>query len=404
MIFELNIFDPNSSNIYNVEYSNVSSILDTNHKFPKKENITKVKIQLGLNCNYSCTYCLQDHSNSVKITKDFSQIIKQLTIVQGEYIDLELWGGEPFVYWKTIKPLIAELKVSDIKLRNIIIITNGSLLTGKVIDWIIDNDIFIGLSHDGPTQKQFRGKDPLDNIETLEFVKSQMLKGKLSLNTVLHAQHYNRRNILEWFTNRLSMPKENVILGEGFYIDIYNDDNMVQDNKIIEHLQSGLDDVQDSNVISAFSLVDNKINEFGRFITGNLEVTNMSEMSCGMDKHNVISIDLEGNITSCQNVDAKSIAKNGLSHKIGHINNLSKVMVSQTGTHFSKRPNCMSCAVLPVCKGGCMTMGPTDFEKTCTHKRLSYLPILSKVINIITEHTLVGINNKPLFSIVKSGN
>ena len=75
----------------------------------KNKDIQVLKIQLGLSCNYECTYCNQRFvPHADETTKDdVAPFLETLpTWLKGDGSDLrvEFWGGEPFVYWKTLKP------------------------------------------------------------------------------------------------------------------------------------------------------------------------------------------------------------------------------------------------------------------------------------------------------------
>ena len=79
----------------------------------KGKDLWDLRIQLGLKCNMSCKYCAQsDRENErwVSSPKDVPAFIEKLRAsgikVHGV---IELWGGEPFVYWKTLQKLVPEL-------------------------------------------------------------------------------------------------------------------------------------------------------------------------------------------------------------------------------------------------------------------------------------------------------
>jgi uncharacterized protein len=110
----------------------------------KKSNlISTLKIQLGLGCNYSCEYCSQKFveradSTSAKDIEAFMAKLNVLEFDEEKGLHIELWGGEPLVYWKTLKPLTAALqdKFSTWTKKPVFsIITNGSILTDEIIDW-----------------------------------------------------------------------------------------------------------------------------------------------------------------------------------------------------------------------------------------------------------------------------
>ena len=74
---------------------------------PKSRQVRVLKIQLGLSCNYSCDYCSQrfierPKETSKKDIDDFMAKMENLTFDEEQGLKIEMWGGEPFVYWKTM--------------------------------------------------------------------------------------------------------------------------------------------------------------------------------------------------------------------------------------------------------------------------------------------------------------
>ena len=100
----------------------------SNHK---SNEIWNLKIQLGLKCNMHCKYCAQTGNEigaSVFTQRDVEPFIKKLVDNKIEVVgSIELWGGEPFVYWKVLQKLIPELRRIYPK-ASIGMITNGTLL------------------------------------------------------------------------------------------------------------------------------------------------------------------------------------------------------------------------------------------------------------------------------------
>ena len=143
-----------------------------NEPLLKSKEITHLKIQLGLSCNYSCDYCSQKFvERAVETNKKdidaFMEKLEALEFKEESGLIVEFWGGEPLVYWKTLKPLAEAIqeKFSSWETRpKFSIITNGSILTEEIIDWLMMMDFAISISHDGPGQF-VRGPDPLDDPE-----------------------------------------------------------------------------------------------------------------------------------------------------------------------------------------------------------------------------------------------
>lgn len=116
---------------------------------------------------------------------------------------IELWGGEPFVYWAKIKRLIPAL-AERFPAVWFLIITNGSLLDREKLDFVAHYNIGIGISHDGLGQTQ-RGPDPLADPAKRRWIKAPLAErpGKVSFNVVLTRENHNLSKIKAWFENEL---------------------------------------------------------------------------------------------------------------------------------------------------------------------------------------------------------
>jgi uncharacterized protein len=80
-----------------------------------------------------------------------------------------------------------------------------------------------------------------------------------------------------------------------------------------------------------------------------------------MDEPTTMAIDMNGDVTTCQNVTASSSNTAGISHKIGNIadgdEGLAKIKIN-SGTHWSDRKDCTTCPVLQICQGSCLFLAP----------------------------------------------
>ena len=173
----------------------------------KSQRPRTLKIQMGLSCNYACSYCnqaFQINDATVSTQGDVERFLAQLeTWIKAAPERIELWGGEPFVYWAKLKRLVPALAARFPEAR-FSIITNGSLLNREKLDFIARYDIGIGLSHDGPGQN-LRGPDPLDDPERRRWIEALLAErpGKVSINTVLTRENHSIEAIATWFRDRL---------------------------------------------------------------------------------------------------------------------------------------------------------------------------------------------------------
>jgi len=352
----------------------------------KKSDIKTLKIQLGLKCNYSCSYSLQSveiPDSTVTSNSDTDKFIKDLDKwLKVSPQRIEFWGGEPFVYWSKLKILIPELRAKYPN-AEFLIITNGSLLDDEKNEFILDNNINIGISHDGPQQK-FRGPDPFNDPKKFEYIKNllSLRKNKVSFNTVLHSKNYNLDEIYNWFNDKF--PNPNLSL-EGV-VAIYDDYTL----KNIGHFTKEQYLELSENIFyelvvhkTRFNTLSMKMKYFIKCLKEQTHISSLTQ-KCGMDREDMIAVDLLGNVMTCQNTGSKG------KHKIGSVYDYNNISLN-TSTHFNFREECMHCPVVQLCKGSCMYLYDDYFTQSCWNEYYYNLGILKAALFELTGKILVNI-------------
>jgi uncharacterized protein len=353
----------------------------------RKSQVSILKISLGLSCNYECSYCNQrfvphaDASNPDEVEPFISQLTDAL-IESPERI--EFWGGEPLVYWKTLKPLAERLR-SLYPDAQFSVITNGSLLDAQKNEWLDRMGFSVGLSHDGPGQSK-RGPDPLDDpgkyAAIMDLYARLHPKGRISINAMVHSSNQSRAQIQVWLQQRFG---QDVNIGEGAFIDPYDEGGLAAT------LQTQQDHVRfrtlaykelRQGLASRMSVAQQRIMDFVQSIRSARPATSLGQ-KCGMDKSNNLAVDLHGKVITCQNVSAAAIAPNGQPHQIGHLSNLQAVKM-RSATHWSHRADCPSCPVLQLCKGSCMFLQGKLWDAGCDAAYSDNVPFLAAAIEYLT--------------------
>lgn len=376
----------------------------------KSKQIDLLKIQLGLGCNYTCDYCSQKfverpQSTSKKDVDDFISKLAVLEFSEDRGLKIEFWGGEPLVYWKTLKPLVESIKEKFAhwkKQPQFSMITNGSLLNDEIIDWLMMNDFSVAMSHDGGGQA-IRGIDPFDDPELKERIlgfyrMSKRLGKQFSFNAMLTKNNYSRKEIYDWFVKLTGDP--DVILGEGSIVDAYDEDGITnslttkQDH--FKFRQTAVKDILSTQGKIGFTMQLGKIDEFVRSVLLNAESKYLGQ-KCGMDEKSTLAVDLLGNVITCQNVSAVETAKNGESHLAGTLTNYQDVEI-KTSTHWSQREECPKCPVLHLCKGACMYLDNQYWKTSCANSYSDNVALFALAIEKITGYlpTLIKHDELPL--------
>lgn len=349
-----------------------------------KKDLKTVKIQLGLSCNFECDYCNQRFVPHADATNpdDVQPFVDNMSTWFeggkdgfGSGTCIEFWGGEPLVYWKTLKPLAEALRA---KYPNAIfsMITNGSLLDDEKNAWLDQYGFAVSVSHDGPGQF-VRGPDPLTDEDSkraiINLFKILGPKGKMSFNSMVNSKNMSRAAIEKYFVEFVAKEigeeyLQFLAIGEGTFVDAYDEggvENSLKDgNEDIFYRTGALHELR-SGEISRFTVVNMKVDNFIRSLYNGTRIESLPQ-KCGMDKSDEIALDLNGNVITCQNVSAVSTNPSGISHHVGHVSDLQNVKLN-TATHWSDREECPNCPVIHICKGACLFLTGPLWETSCNN-------------------------------------
>jgi len=369
---------------------------DKNHPLKKSRLVTKVKIQMGLSCNYSCDYCSQKFverapETSKKDIDAFLEKFNNLEFSEELGLKIEFWGGEPLVYWKTLKPLAEALLEKFDNWVNppvLSMITNGSLLNREICRWLYLMGFSVSISHDGPGQF-LRGPDPFDDPEKketiLEFYNLLRPLNRISFNAMLTAKNSSRRKIHEWFINLTEDP--DVTLGEGGLVDAYDEDGAGSSlNTKAEHFEfrkNAFADITQTEGDIGFVGILQKIDVFSSSVLMHKNADELVQ-KCGMDDPKTIAIDLRGNVVTCQNVSAVETSHNGESHFGGTLDDIDAVEI-KTATHWMNRPHCAECPVLHICQGSCMFLDGKYWDVSCANAYSDAVALFAAAFYRITD-------------------
>ena len=157
-------------------------------------------LMLSYSCNLNCVYCFEKCKSSA--AKKQMSLAMAKRIVRAEFrrvtedarfdsLKLDLFGGEPFVRFDLVKELCEWVWRQKVSFPvEILITTNGTLLTEQCKDWIRENKnrLSICMSVDGDADMQMQNRGANERQLPLEFVHecfpNQPFKMTLSRETV----------------------------------------------------------------------------------------------------------------------------------------------------------------------------------------------------------------------------
>lgn len=301
----------------------------------KQEKIKTVTLFLTHSCNLNCTYCYEVHKDSMNMTFECAKKIIDYEFTNvGDYdgIEIDLFGGEPFLEFDLITKITAYIKSQSFKVPYIIFLTtNGTLVHGKVQTWLIENKDVVqcGLSLDGPEEMHNKNRgNSFNKIDLDFFLKNypdQPVKMTISVETLPYL--YECVTFVQKLGFKLSCNL-------AFNIDWSNSEN---EKILTRELEKLCDFYLDNPNIEVCSLLERPIELIGY----DKPKTNQTQKWCGAGT-DMPTYDIDGQKYSCQFFAPISIGdeKAKLMKDIQWKRNIDNNLLDK---------NCQNCNILELC-------------------------------------------------------
>lgn len=353
----------------------------TNNPYSKGIGNDLLEISLGFNCNFKCKYCSQNLLKNKAYSStpiDGYLLIDKLKKSGIQPTKIQLWGGEPLVYWKTIVVLLPRLR----KLypnAHISIITNGSLVDKDKVDFLVEHRCDLSLSHDGP-HNEARYQDVLKSDKSVDGLRYavETMKQHFSINATPGPNNTDVIAIAKFFNKFFGVTDNSLIIGVHNIVRCHDssDPEQVQACTLSDHdLQ-----VYTDTIFQALNSSENNYYGFKSLlykvscaIDGILtqEPLQAVQAECYLPFSNGLLIDMKGNVLTCHNHAIQS-------YKCGTIDNLQDVKAIGYNCWKNKQ-RCVECPYIHWCKGGCPSADDTANELACRNLKALYLAILKVV-------------------------
>ncbi len=248
--------------------------------------------------------------------------------------------------------------------------------------------MILAVSHDGPGQLEYRTGDPLaDDSVSLDALRyyADMSKEPLYFNAVITRGRYDLIGIKDFVETKIGQNVragfEGVVLVEDeAQFDIgtmfTEQDYLEMRRAIVPQIMTGK--LGDIGVFRA------KINAIMTAVTGDgYFIPDDSQQKCSMDSPYNLSVDLKGNILACHSTPKP----------IGHIDKFEDASLAAIGfTHWSKRPECLGCPVLALCRGGCLAQDATAFYHSCKNEFHYNMVFFEVMFLLFFDETILGMD------------
>ena len=381
-----------------------------------------LRILMGHACNYSCTYCMQkDIGNPDEIPqrKTLDRFFKSMedNLDLTDLARVELWGGEPFLYWPDMQALMTQLDRPGLAFS---ITTNGSALSMKHAEFFagLKSTVLVSVSHDAQRQQALRGDEIFDRtrvIETLkqfdqlpnvhygficsvtdtnfdlfeinDFFRNRFIEYDLQCNQISFSLGRTYQDRVEYSPDKGLHDCHTVVSGPGnstgdSFAHVIHGDNLDKFRHVLrEFLEQHYQQFVNSYVDGIPTLEGRRAQELPlllcdiyeqgvayavveyaqKLLSGEpiLETTN-----CGADMEDILSLDLDGSVRTCPHA--------GADHICGSINNLKGVRILSIDTS-RKTDHCAPCPNRLLCRSSCPIKFPDEvFLTNCRAEKIWY--------------------------------
>lgn len=348
--------------------------------------IRTIFLMLGSKCNFKCKYCMQCGKKGItsplpeEINPEIFEFIREVAERQApQILNLHFYGGEPFIYFNSIKKIVNETKnIPNIRYS---VITNGKLITEEVADYLNKYDFSVCVSWDGKISNITRGCDVFSNPQN----KTAIFKiKKISLSAVYSSYAYPLK-ILQDFSNLSFEYSKMHNYHMGFNIDELFDTD-IQDRSLFDidynRIYNEIDDIfkryctnnlEETNIAEKY-YINSLINSIKNYIyanDNNFDFNYLTNCGSGIT---VINLDMQGNLYNCHN--SSTIIANIKDNYTRYISNLVKY-----DTTKSFYETCKNCKVISICKGGCKLMSKEKRKESyCKLKQAVFSPIIDNLL------------------------
>lgn len=307
-------------------------------------------IMLGDACNFKCKYCLQGEHNNPVIAPNLSdKFLAFLDEYPSDSTRLSFWGGEPLLYFDSIKQIVDRYKEKF----TYEMVSNGSLLTEDIVNFLNENKIAYHLSHDGKYTEETRLVDVLKN----ERIKSLFERiDTKSVNVTITSKSPSMKEIFAYYPSNYGININTMINTTNTDISRnYADFDYEKYKRDYEYLFKSFEDYLDGDKSKSREAgnVTRLMGSFQAFLKEGRQRNRC--FACGHGKK-MLNIDCNGNFYICHNSKVSIGSTENTMQDIAK--NLDNILVKT-------RSKCESCEVNNICSGSCFMLDGYGEKQNC---------------------------------------
>lgn len=375
-------------------------------------NISNLALEVTENCNLSCRYCIysgnyedqrkKSHKDmSFDIAKKamdfFFNFIEQHSVNRTMPLGMSIgfYGGEPFLNYELIKKVVHYsnymLKKNTFFEKNnaqltYILTTNGTLLTEKIIDFMVKNRFKILVSIDGPEEINDRNKGNGTFKRTMDFLKIlynnyyDYYKSMVGISAV-YASGTSLKDIIDFFNQEIFEMSTGIRFGNVTQFGLRNEKLKIDEGVYLPLIGKIKEKISKGRNISKIGKA--VLGAFFQFKLNVLE-NNQDRVYAGWctQGSKKLFVDIYGNFYGCEKV--------GRSFKIGNVDNgFDLEYIKRLDNQwFKSQKECENCICQAFC-GACLATtgmyGKVNKDSFCKNFRKEFLNKLEEYIKFYEE-------------------
>lgn len=352
--------------------------------------IHTIFVMLGPRCNLKCRYCLQRpllggnperQRAGERHLADVISFIRDIARNQTEPVIAHFYGGEPFLYEQEMREIVEAL-AGEPNL-SFSTISNGTLLTPALADWLNARQIHCAISWDGPRTRETRGVDVFADPERRDLILGL---NSLSLSAVISAYNYPLESLDALIPLDTAYAERH---GQSLFLNF----DEIMDTGLADRslLLTDCDRVRREMTLVAAETRKLLLHETpGNPWRAHLGLQYLHRLKGGVEGrkslargicacgngYSVLNVDLNGNLYRCHNVDTV----------VGTIHDTFMSYLDRVTLHDPTRANftrCLDCPVVALCRGGCPLIGWDAREASyCRLKRAVFSPFIELAMSM----------------------
>ncbi len=373
-------------------------------------------LNLTEDCNLKCTYCYVGAGEGQKLRmkpETAFRIVDEYLAMNADKpegkINIVMHGGEPLMNYELVEKLTEYCKPYRDRIH-LSVQTNASLLTEERVQYLLDNDVSIGVSLDGPpeihnlTRPLQSGEGSFDQVmRGIRILQSHgLMVGVISVMT---------RKLAEQIDHAIDFFLENGIYNLSFspFLKVgrgaNDDENFVTSEILFEAYKRLLDRIIsfNSQPDHPYDLSENILTRMARKIFSNMNEFMCTRAPCGSGR-DILGFGVQGDFYACDDFINDpdfwigSLDKGSVKEQLLQ----SDVVRTRCNRSMAELPRCRDCVWRSLCGGICHSAdyysGANGVEETAMcgfYKKL--IPYLIETYERVPElPILLGAQPKPI--------